>query len=600
MREAIPYIRICSILVSLLVLLTSAAAQKATPTPKPPDPNFIRWKIFLDTLEQQSRGVAEERKPYVVADIAAAYWEVDKAESQRLFIAAIDAALKLTERDKKFGDVLDDVLSTASKLDVSLAKLLTKRIADKQDSKKSRYDIAGSNLYELLKEDPQKAAELAEAFAPDGLPAAAPNFIFALAKVDLALADRVYRVYLDRIAAREDISVENTVSMCGYAFGYSEYFTMGGTGGTFGAMLLPVPGLEANPRYAATILNLMYRRINREVEERNNAVGADIEKRTWRLLFAAEYLSPQVAIFAPSMASAWEQLRQQVKVGASAEQLQGVGMRVNLIAQDRIRVRSISDSVDKFDEMAEAGLDGVEKIVGTCQRDLVYMKAALHFSYRKNFKRSLELLSKVEGEERAESIRQTVFYDMTMADIEKAEWEPAEARIKKISSPQMKTLAQIKLADGLVKKNEKSEVRRVADDAIKMIEKLAEAKDRAGTYFGLAAILMRIDANDARSELERALKHFNKLEPKDEYRYSHLVQVLMNCEAKADGPWYGGSYSLENSNVFDVVKFFAKENPDATKLVVESISDTPTRIRAEAIITRMAFAKLKKTPTSAN
>jgi hypothetical protein len=580
--------------------VVTVLAQRPTPTPKPPDPGLVRWKIFLDTLEQQSRSIAEERKPYVVADVAVTYWEVDKGESQRLFITAIDAALKLAERDKKYYNLVNHVLSTASKLDVSLAKLLTKRIVDKQESKKSRYDIAGSNLYELLKEDPQRAAELAEAFAPDGLPLAAPNFIFNLAKVDVGLANRVYGVYLERLSAREDISVEHSVSMSGYAFGYSEYFTMDGTGGTSGAMLLPVPGLEANPRYAAAMLNLMFRRINREIEERNNAVGADIEQRTWRLLFAAEYLGPQVAIFAPSMTSGWEQLRQQVRVGASAEQLQAVGMRVNSIFQDRIRVRSISDSTDKFDEMAEAGLDGVEKIVGTCQRDLVYMKAALHFSYRKNFKRSLELLSKVEGEERAESVRLTVFYDMTMADIEKAEWEPAEERVKRISSPQMKTLAQIKLADGLIKKGEKSEARRVAGDAIKMIEKLSDAKDRAGTYFGLAAILMRIDANEARSELERALKHFNKLEPKDEYRYSHLVQVLMNCEAKADGPWYGGSYTLENSNVFDIVKLLAKENADATKLVAESISDTPTRIRAEAIITRMAFAKLQKTPTSTN
>ena len=591
----LPYIRISSILILLLVLLTSAAAQKQIPTPKPPDPNFIRWKIFLDTLEQQSRTIAEERKPYVVADIAAAYWEVDKAESQRLFIAAIDSALKLTERDKKYGDVLDDVLSTASKLDVSLAKLLTKRIADKQDSKKSRYDIAGSNLYELLKEDPQRAAELAEAFAPDGLPLAAPNFIFALAKVDVALADRVYGVYLDRMSAREDISVEHSVSMCGYAFGYSEYFTMDGTGGTTGASMLPVEGHAANQRYATSILNLMYRRINREIEERNNAVGPDIEKRTWRILFAAEYLSPDVVKFSPGMVTAWEQMRQQVRVGVSNEQMQNVGMRVDSIFLNRARTRSVSASPEKFDEMAEATLDGVEKIVGTCQRDIVYMKAALHFSYRKNFKRSLELLGKIEGEERAESVRQTVFYDMTAADIEKAEWEPAEARIKKISSPQMKTLSQIKLADGLIKKNEKSEARRVADDAIKMIEKLGDAKDRAGTYLGLAAILIRINANEARSELERAIKHFNKVEPKDSYSYSHPVRVLMNCEAKADGPWYGGNYSLDHSNILDVIKLFAKENPDATKLVAESISDVPTRIRAEAIIVRMAFARLKKT-----
>jgi tetratricopeptide (TPR) repeat protein len=579
----------------VLVLLSglTVLGQKPTATPKPPDPNLVRWMIFLDGLEQQSRSVAEERKPYVVAEVASAYWEVDRAGAERLFVGAVDSALKLTEQDKKYGDVLDDVLTMASRLDVSLAKLLTKRIAEKQGSKKGRYDIAGSNLYELLKEDPQRAAELAEAFAPDGLPLAAPNFILSLAKADKALADRLYSVYLEKIAGQNEISVEHLVSMCGYAMGYPEYYTMDGTGGTSGMTALPVKGHTANPRFAAPILKYVYRRLIREIGERNNAVGADIEKRTWRILFAVEYLGSEIERFDPASASAWEEARQQVRAGVSAEQMQNVAMRVNSIVDVRNRVRAIADSPATIEDASEASLEGVEKIVGTCQRDLVYMKAALNFSYRKNFKRALELLGKIEGEGRAESVRQNIFYDMAIADIENAEWDAAEARIKKIPSPNLKVLAHIKLADALVKRNQSSDARNAADAAVAMIEKLDQPNDRAGMYIGLAAIYLKIDPIAARSELERAIKHFNKAGPKDDYSYSFLIKVPMSCDTKGD-EWYGGSYSPDNSDILKAVKLFAKENPDAAKSTVESIGDVATRIRAEAVVARAAFGRLKK------
>jgi hypothetical protein len=589
------YIRALSLL--LLLLHASAAAQKPAPTAvRTPDPNLVRWKIFLDGLEQQSRAIATERRPYVVAEVAAAYWEVDKAESERLFVAALDQALKLVEQDKKYTDVLDDVLSMGSRLDVGLAKLLTKRIADKQDSKKSRFDIAGSNLNQLLKEDPQRAAELAEALAPDGLALAAPLFIFSLARVDGALANRVYGVYLDRIAERSDLTVQQTVSMCGYALGYPEYYTIDGSGGTYGMTMVPPAGFGPNPRFATRILDLMYRRIAREVAERNEAVGDDIEKRTWRILFAVEYLAPAIERFAPENAAAWEQLRQQVKVGATSEQVRNVAIRVNELSETRARVMSIAESPERLDEMAEASLVDVEKIVGTCQRDLVYMKATLNFSYRKNFKRTLELLDKVEGEARAESIRPAIFYDMAISDAEKGEWEAAEARIKRISLPQLRAFAQIRLAAALAKKNEKAEARRIADAAIVMIEKLEDPKDRAGMYVGLSALYMNIDPLAARTELEKAIKHFNKLPVRDEYYYSYLLQIRMSCEAKPDDPWYGGGYTVDNSDLLDAVRLFARENPDAAKSVVESVGDAATRIRTEAVVAREAFKRLKKEP----
>src|SRR5207248_3707660 len=97
----------------------------------------------------------------------------------------------------------------------------------------------------------------------------------------------------------------------------------------------------------------------------------------------------------------------------------------------------------------------VEKLVGTCERDIVYTKAALHFSYSKNIKRSQELLGKVEGEKRAESLRNVLSYDMVKADIENGEWDYAELHLKKVTGPEMKAIAQIQMTEALIKKGDK-------------------------------------------------------------------------------------------------------------------------------------------------
>src|SRR5438067_8206625 len=113
----------CAAFIFLIVGLTACAAiaqpakevksqpAASTQSTKPPDPNFIRWKLYLDILAQEARSVAEERRPYVVAEIATAYWELDREESQAMFISALDAAWKLAEQDKKYRDMLDDVLA---------------------------------------------------------------------------------------------------------------------------------------------------------------------------------------------------------------------------------------------------------------------------------------------------------------------------------------------------------------------------------------------------------------------------------------------------------------------------------------------------------
>lgn len=584
-----------------------AAAAQSPDAQKPPakssktkteDPRLVRWKVFLDALSQEARSVSpEERRPYAVAEVAGAYWEVDREESQAMFIAALDAAWRLAEKDKKYDDTLDHVLKTASKLDISLAKLLTKRLAEKPGAKKNRGDISGSNALELLKDDPQLAARLAEEFAPDGLPLSALNLIYGLARVDVTLADRVHGVYVDKVAMDSDISLESMLPLCPYAFGYSEYYTMDNAGGSYGMILVPVKGIVPNPRSAAILLNLAFQRITREIELRNTAVGADIEKRTWGILFATQYLMPEVARFSPASMAAWQLLDERGRTGATPGQLSEVEMRLNSLYSTRARTQAIAESADKLDELAEAPLADVEKIAGTCERDVIYLKAALFFSDRKNFKRSQELASKIEGEKRAESIKNQLHYDMALADIEAGEWDEADVHIKKVSSPELKAIAQVRMTEALIGKSDKIAAGKAADTAASSIERLSEAKDRAGLYFSLASLLQKTDRGESRGYFEKGIKNLNKLAPDDEIRYVFLSQVITNCKDDGKtGEWYGGVETIPGSTVFDAVRLFAREDADETNSAVEAVADKITRIRAQAIVAKIALQGLKKQP----
>src|SRR5437870_4565108 len=95
---------------------TAEPTQAATPAAvKTPDPNFVRWRVYLDTLAQEARSVPDERRPYVVADVAAAYAEYDKDEALRLFTQALEEAFKFRQQDPgKYDLMLEYVLRMGS------------------------------------------------------------------------------------------------------------------------------------------------------------------------------------------------------------------------------------------------------------------------------------------------------------------------------------------------------------------------------------------------------------------------------------------------------------------------------------------------------
>jgi ribosomal protein L17 len=595
----ISFVGILFILLNCQVALAQFSNEKKqsakTANQKSENPNMIRWKIFLDSLAQEARTVfPEERRPYAVVEVANAYWEIDREVSRSLYISALDSAWSLTEQDRKNRAVLNHILSSATKLDSALAKTLTKRLIDKEDSDSDKDEISSSTALEILKDDPSRAAQLAEAFAPNGLQyGAATFFMYRLAAQDIQLSNRVYEVYLTKVSASENIPLELILPLGGYAFGYAEFYNIDRKGQLSGATYPPVKGLSANPAFTNAFLNLAYRRIARTIERRKTAIGSEIESLNYPILFALEYLMPEVARFAPNSLPAWQQLQQQGIIGTTSQQSQQIANYIQTINQDRARAQKFSESSQASEQEAEASLENVEKLSGTCQRDVVYSKAALTFSSRKNFKRASDLAGEIKDLKQSESVKEVISLDMALSAIEIEDWEDAKERLKKIISLELKLITHAKLAEALLKKNEMAESMKIISNAVELIEKLSEAKTRTGFLFGLSAILLKTEPMEAQTLLENAVKNLNKLEAEDRRYFSIPIKVSLSCQGE-DKTWYGASISLSNSNVFDALTLFAKKNPDEAKLITESVNDKITKIRSLAIITKIALANEKK------
>lgn len=554
------------------------------------DPEIVRWKIFLNGLAQESRTVfPEERRPYAMVEVANAQWEVDRDASRLLYFSALDAAVSLTRQDKKYRGLVNYVLSAATRRDADLAKELNKRLLDKEDDNDN---VSIETALDMLEENPLAAAQLAEAFAPNGLQDGTAAFlIFSLAKKDIRLSDRVYGVYLSKVGANENIDLGSVLTLAGYAFGYCEYYTVNKKGHLLGSSFLPISGLSANPTFTNTFLNLAARRLALAIDRRNRAVGAEIEGLNFPILFASEYLLPEVTKYAPGSLPSWHELQQRGIVGATTQQTQQVQNHIIQIRQARLRTQKFSDNSQTPELEAEASLEDVEKLPGTCQRDVIYSKAALLFASRKNFTRAIEIAGKIEDLKQSESVNQAIAINVAEVAIENGEFEEAETKAGKISSLEHKARLYLVLAQSLISKNENQQTQSVVNEAIRLIEKLPDAGDRAAMLFSISTTLLPTDAGEAHAVLRDAVKNLNKKEPVDQMIFELPIKVPLSCPGE-EISWYGGVETVTNSNVFDALALFAKQDPDEASRAAEEIGDKITRIRALALITKGALNNL--------
>jgi predicted negative regulator of RcsB-dependent stress response len=279
--------------------------------------------------------------------------------------------------------------------------------------------------------------------------------------------------------------------------------------------------------------------------------------------------------------------------GITSEQSAKVASFINNIMQYRARARSYSDSPLTAEQEAEASLQNVEKLPGTCQRDVIYSKAALTFSSRNNFKRASEIAGKIEDLKQNEAVKQVISLDIALSAIEKGELDDARELLKKLSVPERRAFVYIRLAEAMAKKNDRGGITEIAGEAVKAIEKLPEAGMRSGLLFALSSVLLKTDAVEARETITDAVKNLNKQEVGDQLDFSIPIRVPLGCNGD-ENTWWGENVSPDNSNVFEAITLFAKKDPDEAGTIAEGIDDKVTKIRSLAIVTRIALANLKK------
>ena len=258
----------------MLPLLAAAQPPAKTPVPAPtPDPNFLKWKVFLDVLAQEARNIPDDRRPYATTDLALAYWEFDRDEAKRLLFSAVDEAYKFRQADqKRYEPMLSYVLRSASRnmaevlteLTARLKKLIAENNKDKTEKEKDLLDPEN----ELLREagdDAARRAELAKSLAPKGLKegTSVMTLILGLAQQDQAAADDVYKAYLQRASADPTIPIGALIQLAGYSMGYGEYYHNNANSwsmGTTGQRLRP------DPQLAPQCFALLFQRIKVAVD----------------------------------------------------------------------------------------------------------------------------------------------------------------------------------------------------------------------------------------------------------------------------------------------------------------------------------------------
>lgn len=308
-----------------------------------------------------------------------------------------------------------------------------------------------------------------------------------------------------------------------------------------------------------------------------------------------EYLMPEVARFSPNTLPAWQQLQQRGIAGTTVMQNQQVQNYLQRINQARVRTGESGDPTKTPETEAEASLEDIEKLPGTCQRDVIYSKAALSFSNGKNSKRALEIAGKIENLKQGDTVKEMIFIQMAESEIASGEFDAAQKRMEEISAPEQKAVLYVMLAQALVSKNADPQTNRGAiSEGIRLAEKLSNAQYCVGFLFSLATLLLKIDPAEAQSLLRSAINARNKQEPTDLMDFSIPMKVPLSCQG--DETWYGGFTTLPNSTVFSALTSFAKQTPDDASRIADEIGDKVTRIRTHAKIIEVALSEKPPKP----
>lgn len=543
------------------------------------------WKILLDNLAVETRTLEpEEERPFVIAEVADAYWRFDKDHARKLFGEAFDAALTL-KTSQQSHDPVAAILSKVAKRDRALAMELAKRLRLHHAKEKPSAARSLKAARDLLESDPAFAVELVKDSASTGPSMSGLWLVFRIAETDPARATEIYDVYLKSVANSPDLS--SVLWLAGYPLGYGEAYggsmdpaSLTGFGG------LRVPGLQAQPALAGAYFQVAFAAVTNTLTRAAQASSEERERLNALALFSASYLYPEVRRYLPSAEGAWSALYRQASIGTSEIRRADVERRLQSMLEVRARVSQYQSNEEYARGDVKEKLDLIEKLPDGCSRDRSYAELALATSYSKDFTQARQLADRIDNLGLRESVLQYTYYDEANASIE-SDLVRASDIVEKVSAKDQRAMLYVKIARAALKKSDKSMVIELLNRARVLVRGSDDPAFQAGVLLSAGGIYAQFDTLEATYVMKESIKAINRMKERVADAFSVVRRVNLNCSS-GEGQWYGDRERSETFNLYETLATIARSDVqgEGALSIASEIEDKPTRIRAQLAVVR--------------
>jgi hypothetical protein len=555
--------------------------------------DLIRWRFLLDQLGEQARALSEEKiRPQLMAEVASAYWGFDKQRSEEMFLAALEVAVNL-KSNRDSSQAVRRVLALAARSNASVGKRIAARFMElrAEDTRSTTASIEAA--FDLLKFDPQVAAQLAEASAPAGLSSdAAGVFILQLAQQNPQAAEKVYRAYLNKAAISQSLPLGQLLWLGGYPFGYGEAYGFAGNNPAAFSGLggRQIPGLAPNPSLANAFLDLAIQTVRRTIQVAASEPPQKREMLNGLAVFATAYLSPEVARYRPDMLSAWQLLSRQAASSAPMGLQQELSGRLQSILTTRSVAQKRAQSLEHYhNEGVQSALERSEKLPEGCERDRAYAQAAISLSNSKDNARALSLAEKIKDVSLRESIKQFLYYEMSGEAIEKDLLYDAQKYARQVDAREQRTLLYVKMGGAALRQKDQVLANQLMAEMRQMTNGISDRSAQAAVLLASAAIYAQYDMLIANETVKEAIKAINQSGTRNVDSFSVLRKVNLACSGESQEQWFGSQDQAEQFSLLETLSSLAKNDVDGYFLMAQGIEDPATRIRAQLVIVRAAI-----------
>lgn len=544
--------------------------------------DLTEWKILLDSLAVETRTLEpEQERPLIIAELADAYWQIDKNESKKLFNDAFDRALSLPNAHKP-GHVTASVLAIAARRDRTLAMSLTNRLMESPNKGSASGRQAWRVARDLVESDINLAVELAQAAASFGPSMSGLWFLFQVAEKDPAAAEKLYDVYFKQLIATRSPDLSSVLWLAGYPLGYGEAYggsidpvSFTGFGG------LRTPGLNPHPTFARAYLQLAFASITDTLRKAATANDVDRDVLNSLVLFSAAYLFPEVQRYLPDAEGAWSNIYRQAQTGTTNERRAAVEKRLQSMLEVRARTSKYQSTEDYLSGDAKEKLELISKLPGGCKRDQAYAEVAFNFSYSRKFSQAQQMADRIESISLRDQVLQFVNYDIAAAAIDSGNLVEAPALAEIVAAKGQRALLFGRIAAKSLKSGNKSRVLDLLNRARVLVRDPGDPELQAGVLLAVASVYVQFDPIETMAVMRDAIKAVNHVKDRVPGEFSVLRRVDFGCEG--EDRWYGGRERAETFSLYETLALLAVseiQGQGALSLASE-LENRPARIRAQ-------------------